>query len=92
ALYKWFASDPSAVVSIGKSVDCSLEMSWDIAPGIGPRQAEIRLLRGRPYLFAVDNGIKVKKRNLRAGEKMRLYHGRMFRIGNTEFVYKERDI
>ena len=92
ALYKWFASDPSTVVSIGKSVDCSLEMSWDIAPGIGPRQAEIRLLRGRPYLFAVDNGIKVKKRNLRAGEKMRLYHGRMFRIGNTEFVYQERDI
>lgn len=92
ALYKWFASDPSAVVSIGKSVDCSLEMSWDIAPGIGPRQAEIRLLRGTPYLYAVDNGVRVKNRNLRAGEKMRLYHGRMFRIGNTEFVYQERDI
>lgn len=92
ALYKWFASNPDAVVSIGKSVDCSLEMSWDIAPGIGPRQAEIRMHKGVPYLFAIDKGVKVKDRFLRVGEKVRLYHGRMFRIGNTEFVYQERDI
>lgn len=92
ALYKWFASNPDAVVSIGKSVDCSLEMSWDIAPGIGPRQAEIRMRRGAPYLYAVDKGVKVKNRFLHVGEKVRLYHGRMFRIGNTEFVYQERDI
>lgn len=92
ALYKWFASDPDAAVSIGKSVDCSIEMAWDIAPGIGPKQAEIRMFRDVPYLYAIDKGVKVKERNLRVGEKIRLYHGRMFRIGNTEFVYQERDI
>lgn len=92
ALYKWFSSNPDAVVSIGKSVDCSIEMSWDIAPGIGPRQAEIRMCDGVPYLFAVDDGVTVKGRRMKPEDKLRLYHGRTFRIGNTEFTYQERDI
>ena len=92
ALYKWFSSDSDAVVSIGKSVDCSLEMSWDIAPGIGPRQAEIKRLGDALYLFAVDNGVKLGRHTLRDGDKVRLYHGRSFRIGNTEFLFQERDI
>lgn len=92
ALYKWFASNPNAVVSIGKSIDCTLEMSWDSAPGIGPKKAEIKMDNGALYLYAVEDGIMVNKRVLKAGDRMRLYRGRRFRIGNTEFEYQERDI
>lgn len=92
ALYKWFASNPNAVVTIGKSVDCTLEMSWDISPGIGPKKAEIKMLNGALYLFAIEDGITVNDRTLAAGKRIRLYRGRRFRIGNTVFEYQERDI
>lgn len=92
ALYKWFASNPNAVVTIGKSVDCTLEMSWDVSPGIGPKKAEIKMLNGALYLFAIEDGITVNDRTLAAGKRIRLYRGRRFRIGNTVFEYQERDI
>lgn len=92
ALYKWFASNPNAVVTIGKSVDCTLEMSWDVSPGIGPKKAEIKMLNGALYLFALEDGITVNGRTLAAGKRIRLYRGRRFRIGNTVFEYQERDI
>jgi len=92
ALYKWFVSDPNAVVSIGKSVDCSLEMSWDLSAGIGPRKAEIRMKNGILYLHALEDGIIVGRRQMKAGDSIRLYHGKKFRIGNTVFEYQERDI
>ena len=92
ALYKWFASNPNTVVTIGKSIDCTLEMSWDSAPGIGPKKAEIRMDDGVLYLYALEDGVMVGNRELKAGKRIRLYRGRRFRIGNTEFEYQERDI
>lgn len=43
ALYKWIKSpDRSKRVVIGKSVNCDLQMTWDITSPIAPEQAEIK--------------------------------------------------
>ena len=91
ALYKWFKDDPNDHVTIGHSVDCHLQLSWDIQSTIAPIQAEIRMLHGTPWLYAVEDGVFVKGKMLAAGNGIRLYHGRTFSIGKTTFTYIEKD-
>lgn len=91
ALYKWFRSEPNRIVTIGKSVDCSLQLSWDIQSSIAPIQAEIRLMKNIPYLFALEPGVFISNKPLRINKKKRLYHGTTFVIGKTTFTYLEKD-
>lgn len=91
ALYKWFRNNANRVVTIGKSVDCSLQLSWDIQSTIAPVQAEIRLWHKIPYLVALEPGIFINGKPVREGRKIRLYHGKNFTIGNTTFTYIEKD-
>ena len=88
ALYKWFASNPKAVVSIGKSVDCSIDMTWDPSPKTGPEAAQIKQLSGRYYLYALDGNVRYGKRTLKSGKRVRLYKGKSFTIGETTFTYQ----
>ena len=91
ALYKWFRSEPDRAVTIGKSVDCSLQLSWDVQSNIAPVQAEIRLIRKVPYLIALEPYVYVRGRQLKPNRKVRLYHGKQFTIGKTTFTYIEKD-
>lgn len=91
ALYKWFRNNPDMVVTIGKSVDCSLQLSWDIQGDIAPIQAEIRMEHNTPYLTALEPGVYINGIPLEGNKKVRLYHGKTFTIGQTTFTYIEKD-
>lgn len=91
ALYKWLRDDPHRAVTIGKSVDCSLQLSWDLQSNIAPVQAEIRLYHKVPYLIPKHSGVFIKKLPLRPNLRVRLVHGRSFTIGKTTFTYIEKD-
>ena len=43
AIYKWMkAPEQSKKILIGKSVNCDLQMTWDITSPIAPEQAEVK--------------------------------------------------
>lgn len=91
ALYKWFRNQPDRVVTVGKSVDCSLQLSWDIQSNVAPVQAEIRMKNQVPYLIALEPGVYLGGKPAHVDKKIRLYHGRVFTIGQTTFTYIEKD-
>ena len=92
AIYKWFRANPNAVVSIGKSVDCSLQLSWDLQSDIAPVHAEITMKKGIPRLTALEEGVTFNGKPLKVDKQVSLYHGTTFRIGKTDFTYQEKDI
>ena len=92
ALFKWFINNPDEVVTIGKSIDCSLQMSWDIKGQVAPINAELRMVGDGVRLTAVEDGVKVGEKPLSVGHSVWLYHNMQFSIGDTTFTYVERDI
>ena len=92
ALYKWFRNNPDRVVTIGKSVDCSLQLSWDVQSAIAPVHAEIRLIHKTPFLVALEPGVYINGKPLSVNRRVRLYHGKSFTIGKTTFTYVEKDL
>ncbi len=93
AIYKWMnSSTTNKHISIGKSVNCDLQMTWDITSRISPVQAEIRMINGHLYLIALDDGVIFNQKNLNPNIKKRLYHGYKFIIGKTIFTYIEKDL
>ena len=93
ALYKWMRASPNHVVTIGRSVDCSIQLSWDLNGTIAPLQAEIRQHVGSMRLSALEDGVMVDdEKPLPVGRQIWLYHGRSFTIGNTTFTYIEKDL
>lgn len=91
ALYKWLRETPGRHITIGKSVDCSLQLSWDMQSNIAPIQAEIILHRKTPYLIPRHSGVFIKGIPLKPNLRIRLVHGRSFTIGKTTFTYIEKD-
>lgn len=89
ALYKWFRTAPNGIVTIGRSVDCDLQINWDINGKISPVQAEIRMQKGVLRLYTLEEGVFVNGKPCPLNKGLRLYHGMSFHIGNTVFVYKE---
>ena len=92
ALFKWFRNAPNRVVTIGKSLDCSIQMSWDISGSVAPVHAEIRLHHNTPYLTACEEGVIVNGKVQGIGEETWLHHGSKFTIANTTFTYIEKDL
>lgn len=93
AIYKWMNSQYiHRRVTIGKSVDCNLQMSWDMNSDIAPVQAEIVSERGNLYLIALEEGVYKKEQLMKLDTKIRLYHGDQFKIGQTLFTYVEHDV
>lgn len=92
ALYKWMRTSPDTVVTIGKSVNCNLQMSWEIERDVAPLQAEIKLYAGHPRLYAKEYGVWLHDDSqLEVDDYLKLYHGTKFRIGDTTFTYIEKD-
>lgn len=93
ALYKWMKTQfYNRRVTIGKSVDCNIQMSWDVNGNIAPKQAEVVSEKGNVYLVAVEKGVSINGKSLNPGQKLRLYHGNRFMIGQTTFTFVEKDI
>ena len=92
ALFKWFRNAPDRVVTIGKSLDCSLQLSWDISGSVAPIHAEIRIRHNAPYLIAREEGVIVNDKSLEIGKEVWLHQGSTFSIANTTFTYIEKDI
>lgn len=92
AIFKWFLNNPDQVVTIGKSIDCSLQMSWDIKGQVAPIQCEIRMVGDVLRLTALEAGVVVGEKPLAVGKSLWLYHNTVFQIGDTTFTYVERDL
>ena len=93
AIYKWMNSQYiHRKVTIGKSVDCNLQMSWDINSDISPVQAEIVSKGGYLYLIALEKGVYIKGKQVKLENEVQLYHGDQFKIGQTLFTYVEHDV
>lgn len=91
ALYKWFRSDPHCRVTLGRSIDCSLQLSWDTEGMVDPQHAEIYLDGDVTKLRSLGGDVYVEGRLLNEDEICELYQGRRFSIGRTNFVYVEKD-
>lgn len=93
AVYKWMNShDQCKKITIGKSVNCDLQMTWDITSPIAPEQAEVKMINGYLYLTALEEGVVFDKKPLKTNIRKRLYHGTKFVIGKTTFTYLEKDL
>jgi hypothetical protein len=92
ALYKWLRVSSTHIVTIGKSVDCNIQLSWDVNGTVAPLQAEIRQYRGSLRLCAIEEGVFIGDKPLPVGKEEWLYHGKRFTIGNTTFTYIEKDL
>ena len=93
AIYKWMSvTGGFNKVTIGKSIDCILEMNWDDAENIADKQVEIYLENDRPYCRALSDGTRLPSGQLLPkGHSILLNHGTEFTIGNTLFTYIEKD-
>ena len=93
ALYKWMnAQYINRSVTIGKSVDCNLQMSWDINSAIAPKQALLKMIGGNIYLIPQEQGVTFKGKPATIDKRHHLYHGDKFVIGQTTFSYIEHDV
>lgn len=92
ALYKWFRTNSKAVVTLGRSVDCSLQLSWDLQGNVAPVHAEIAMFKGVPRLKALEEGVSLGGKALEVDHPVNLRHGMSFQIGQTLFTYLEKDI
>lgn len=92
ALYKYFARSPNTHVTIGKSIDCSIQTSWDIKGNVAAIHAEIVQAKGRLCLVPLEEGVYFRNKLLKVGRRYELYHGRSFIIGTTTFTFHERDL
>lgn len=93
AIYKWMSvTGGFNRVTIGKSIDCILEMNWDDAVNIADKQVEIYLENDRPYCKALEDGTRLANgQMLQKNQTILLHHGTEFTIGNSLFTYIEKD-
>lgn len=93
ALYKIFSTlGEKREMTIGRSVDCSLQLSWDLQSDIAPIQARIIERKGYLSLEVVDGQVFRKDKPITAGKRFDLFNGLSFTIGKTKFTYIEKDI
>ena len=92
ALFKWFINNPDEVVTIGKSIDCSLQMTWDIKGQVAPVHANLELTNAGIRLTALEEGVMLGSKMLSPGDSRLLSHNQHFTIGDTTFTYMERDM
>ena len=93
ALYKWFKASPTQAVTLGKSVDCNIQLSWDVNGQVSPVHAEIKRHIDSLRLKAMEDGVTVDDgKPLPVGKEIWLYHGKSFTIGHTKFTYIEKDL
>jgi hypothetical protein len=92
AIHKWMSAVGGLNrVTIGKSINCVIQMNWD--PSVEHDTcAELYILNDRPHCRAVETGVFYENhRELPRGKSIPLVNGTKFEIGETIFTYVERD-
>ncbi len=93
AIYKWFRSkNKENRIVIGKSIDCDIQLSWDLSTDIMPLQASVIQKNGYKYLVILEDGVYMDGKKLPVDSKVKLYHGDSFKIGRTLLTYIEKDV
>jgi hypothetical protein len=92
AIYKWFLNNPDEVVTIGKSIDCLLQMTCDVKGQVAPVHANLQQTLRGIRLTALEDGVMINGKPLNPGHSSLLFHNTKFSIGDTTFTYIERDI
>ncbi|GEM_PF-2749353 len=91
AMFKWFLARPEAAVTLGRSVDSTIQITWDAKNKIAPHQADIREHHGILCLFPIEEGVfDANDAPLPADKPYKLYHGTRFKIGEIIFTYLEK--
>lgn len=89
AIYKWLRQSPDSKAYIGRSVDCHLQITWDILSEISPVHAAIVSNHGVPQLMTVDGDVYLNGKLIKEDKQYTLYHGDSFQIGTTSFKFIE---
>jgi len=87
ALYKWFLLNPNTIVTIGKSVDCSINLFVDLTGDIAPVHCTIKQVNDTDVLCISDNDVVLNGRKAKYHKEYKLYYGDVFTIGNVKFRY-----
>ncbi len=95
AIHKWMnASGGSAQVFVGMSNDCEIQMNWDQSNNVSKKHAKLYYDKSKkvPMLCSLETNIIVNNRNIiKKDGQCPLQNGDEFKIGNTVFVYFEKD-
>ncbi|MBQ0008540.1 MAG: hypothetical protein KBT40_07455 [bacterium] len=92
AISKWFRRSAGQRVTIGRSVDCCIQTSWDVQGNVAAVHAEVVSYRRQICLVPLEEGVREGKRMLKVNHRYKLYHGRSFTIGTTTFTFRELDL
>lgn len=96
AIYKWMSSSGGfRRVSVGKGMNCMIDMRWDDSNYIEGRQFELFVENDMPYCRVYTNNVKIGTDNIcttrEEGDVVQLRNGTVIRIGKTTFTYIEKD-
>lgn len=92
AIYKWMsATGGFNKVSIGKSIDSTIQMNWDDSDNIADREVEVFRQNDRPFLKVIGDGVTQQGRTIPQNHTIALVNGTEFTIGKTTFTYVEKD-
>ena len=81
-------------VIIGLANDCEIQMNWDKSNNVGKRHAKLYYDKSKktPVLLALEPKIIVNNRTeIKKSDRYPLTNGDEFKIGDTVFVYFEKD-
>jgi len=87
ALYKWFLLNSNTIVTIGKSVDCSINLFMDLSGNVAPVHCSIKHVNDADILCISDNDVELNGRTAKYHKDYRLYYGDVFVIGGVKFRY-----
>ncbi len=94
AIHKWMSVlGGSNDVTIGRSNHCIIEMNWDENPTIQDIHAKLYVDKksGIPSLKVLEDNLTFNGNVVRKNDDFLLKNGVIFKIGNTEFQYIEKD-
>ncbi|HBJ76901.1 MAG TPA: hypothetical protein DDY68_03590 [Porphyromonadaceae bacterium] len=93
ALFKWMnVSSTEKKMTIGMSVDCDLQMNWDLRGYVAQVHAEVLKIKDNIYLVPLAKGVRSGRKQLKEGSRLKLKHGVSFIIGETKYTYIEKDL
>ncbi|MCF0166746.1 MAG: hypothetical protein HUJ89_06280 [Bacteroidales bacterium] len=92
AIYKLLRNGEEASLSIGRSVDCEIQINWDTESVIEPIMALVHRKNSRVFLEALEEGVYLQGEAAEVNELLPLHHGDKISIGRTVLTYIEKDV
>lgn len=92
AIHKLLRTNEKAFITLGRSVDCDIQINWDTEHPIQPVMAKIKKTGDGVKLLAEEPGVISLDKELALKVWTPLSHGDKFCIGSTTFQYIEKDL